>query len=261
MLTGLLLTLLFPAALGAPHVLSVRQPPALPLLRIGSRLDGGYLVPAALLTQGEALEVVCGGVDTNTDFEQQLLPLLPAASRFHLIDPTLARPPRLAATHPESVRFYDEYVGRAGGWRASERLPQPERPVLLKLDIEGDEFAYLADDWPWIARHVRVLLLELHCWHATAPADVRALLDERVLPLFTILHAHANTYTSGSGARVRVDGIDVPLVFELTLASRRWVEETTAAATVTWPYGPIHALDAPNDVAHWGKFGYVHGMY
>lgn len=147
------------------------------LVRIGSRYDGGYIIPAAVVPEIE--QILTFGLGLNWDFEHQMSHLSPA-HEIHCYDHTVtpARMRKIAALsllkyffktakRRELLRIathYFRFFGDAGKARhfqmmvgtadsevetsvaaAFARLPGTSDRVLLKCDIKGGEYALLGD--------------------------------------------------------------------------------------------------------------------
>ena len=220
-------------------------------LRLGSPHDGGYVVLDDLA--GLTAAIGCG-VGYDVTFEEQL------AARgipVHLFDHTVAGLPR---PHP-LLHFLRRPVAVANsGLPLALDLAgivqlcglQPDS-ALLKIDIEGDEWGLFAEAGRAALRPYRQIVCEFHwlerlqspAFFATAREAVANLMRD-----FAVVHAHANNYAP----LVAVEGLQVPSVLELTLASRHCYRLGATAEEFPTP------LDAPNNPGQpdhlLGKFDY-----
>lgn len=207
----------------------------LPLIRLGCDADGGYLVPDDL---DEISACFSPGVDNRATFEQDLLD---RGIRCHLADATVDKNP----IDDERCTFRNQFVGVINDetYVTMDRWIAETEPnagdLLLQMDIEGDEISVLLNVSDANLTRFRVMVIEFHALMQLANRHcLRAhshVLD-RLLQHFHVVHVHPNNY----GGQVRVGGIDIPRVIEVTLLRK------DRATTITPADRFPHPLDQPN---------------
>jgi hypothetical protein len=187
-------------------------------VRLGTTHDGGYV----LLDDFTGIDTAIGcGVGTNADFERDLAARDIAIKLFdHTVEAAPFPHPRflfhrmaVMAKEPPDAPAVD----LAGIARMFSLQPGA---AILKIDIEGDEWALLRDAPREALRPYRQIVAELHWfekaqdpqWRATAVAAVKNLTRD-----FAVVHVHANNHEP----MLTFDGVRVPSVLEVSLASRR----------------------------------------
>ena len=222
-------------------LLSLLTPSDLPgqrKLRIGAPFDGGYIMLDRL---DPAQTVFSFGLSQNISYEHDL------ACRGHrvfMFDHTIDG---LIQAHPGFHWFRE---GLAGADRPAELLftldhhlrhvPDETGGMLLKVDIEGDEWDTLAALSPATLRRFDQIVLELHNFHRLADPAWRTRAEtglRRLTREFTVHHAHANNYAP----LVVVDGWTAADVLEVSLVRTALVRPAPSSVLL-----PTH-LDAPND--------------
>lgn len=247
-----------------------RPHPGADLVRVGNRYDGGYVLPLAAIRATQC--VLSLGVEADWSFEEGMLNLNPALSLtcvdgttgaevirarvrrelwravFRLRGGKVLRMLKLLNRHREFEAFFERHdfqklmvAGAPGPGLATvdellERVRggDPQRWVLLKMDIEGTEYEVL----PAVAerlQRVSALAIEFHQldrnW-ARFEAIMAAL-----APTFYVAHLHGNNNDP------YVRGTRVPLTVEITLVNRALIDPLPAPATASYP---LPGLDAPN---------------
>lgn len=241
------------------------------LIRVGSRNDGGYVLPASVIHASDALLSL--GVEANWDFEEAALRIRPSLA-VTCVDGTTgpdairaralkelrralvrlrpvktARMLRLLGRATEFRRFFAKHeflpllvAAHDGTGTASlatllahVRRGDPARWVLVKMDIEGAEYDSLAAASGQLGR-ISALAIEFHelgrNWQRfTATMD-------RLADSFAIAHLHGNNCLG------YVPGSRVPETLEVTLVHRSLAAGDLPPADAHYP---LPALDAPND--------------
>ena len=182
-------------------------------VRIGRDLDGGYVL-AIGVTRYDAF--LSGGICDENSFELTALDIMPWLE-CHAYDPTSGP----GAPHERYVFHRDPVPLTLGG----------ARNALVKLDVEGDE-------WPWLANaslwSVAQLVVELHSPHLDR-WDWTAL--DSLSKSHYLIHAHGNNWDG----IVNIDGVRVPGTLETTWL-RRDLDPGIEPSTEWIP----SALDRPN---------------
>lgn len=190
----------------------------LPKMRMGKVNDGGYVV----FDVGEPDAFLSGGINGENSFERDVLEFYEGLN-CAAYDPTGA-----AGEYVRGYGFRAARVPNFGDWVGHLKN------VLVKLDIEGDE-------WPWLERaplfRIAQLVVELHSPHHTkwSWATLAKLAESHCL-----VHAHGNNWDG----IVDVRGVRVPGTLETTWL--RWDLVLDARPNTEPIPGP---LDMPNDPA------------
>lgn len=206
----------------------------LPLLRIGSDSDGGYLVPDDL---DGIHELFSPGVAETASFEADLADR--GITPF-LADYSVAAPPASASQFDFTKRFIgtrdDDMYMRLVDWVASKS--RSEGDLILQMDIEGAEWPVLLDLDEAMLQRFRILVIEFHDLDLLFVPPVFALyraVFDRLLRHFVIVHIHPNN----AGPVERVDDLEIPTIMEFTLIRRDRVTERHPVS------GMPNPLDAP----------------
>jgi hypothetical protein len=237
------------------------------LVRLGSKTDGGYLLPQRAL--GDIDAVLSFGLATDWSLEEQLARLRPGIP-IDVYDHTVGAKSFYRAAKSRSWKLlsgrtsfadvrtrWNTYTGyrrfftgqhRHYAERVFNRRDNDNdatldiafgrlrdvRHVLLKIDIEGGEYRIL----PAVGRfadRIDLLVVEFHDTdplRAVFEAQIRALLDH-----FAIVHLHANNI-----AGIAEDGL--PDAMEITFLNKRFPVSGQKRDRL-----PLAGLDEPNDPA------------
>ena len=167
--------------------------PDLELIRVGGPTDGGYVMAAPLTASG-ALSI---GVGSDVSWDQDIaFRGIPVA----MFDHTIRKPPQvvpnstfhrigIGPTTTQTIKPLDQLLEIAGA--------QGRNDVLLKMDVEGAEWASLTRPRPANLEPFTQIVVELH--------GLAKLKDERAAaPILTAIehltathapiHVHANNY-------------------------------------------------------------------
>ena len=190
----------------------------IPLVRVGSEGDGGYLLPDDLSDIASAFSP---GVSRKWDFERHVAAEYGITS--YMIDGSVDAPVDLTSMQ----HFQRLWLGpRSRGnvislddWVTAER-PDSDSDLLLQMDIEGAEYQVLAKTPLDTLRRFRIAVVEFHSldWITISPV-----LKYRILPAlrkmavdFEVVHVHPNNCCEVT----MVHGIPVPKVLEVTYLRR-----------------------------------------
>jgi hypothetical protein len=207
-----------------------------PLIRLGGKGDGGYLIPDDLA----GIEYCFSpGVNYTADFENALAD---RQIRSFLADYSVEQPPLL---RPEFV-FDRKFIGARddqvymtfGRWK-DKYLPDYAGELLLQMDVEGSEYEVVLNTPSELLAMCRIIVVELHAlermFDGFAYRIIKACVD-KLLHDFYVVHAHPNNCSG----MTRWNGIEIPHVMELTLYNRR------RAAPGDYCREFPHPLDADN---------------
>lgn len=218
----------------------------IPLLRIGSDHNGGYLVPDDL---DGVTTLLSPGVGGNSDFEYSLAN---RGIKCFLADYSVDGP----AVYHSNFIFLKKFIGNKRIGRKGEYLSLDaflnfakikslelgwdeggEFEYALQMDIEGAELEVLLDVSDQCLSKFRFIVLEMHflerIFHAPLLILYRAII-EKLTRHFYIVHIHPNN----AFPSVVRDGIDVPPLLEITLLNRNRVY-----SSLTRPAKLPHELD------------------
>lgn len=207
-----------------------------PLIRVGGRLDGGYLLPDDL---DGITSLISPGVGHSSNFEEYFAKL---GISCQLIDASVDGPP----TWHENFSFARLFVGpRTEGNLVSlgdllrARL-DAEGDALLQMDVEGAEWDVLEATSSGVLSCFRMIVVELHNLgdRLSQPSSCAATLRliERLNQIFYIVHFHPNNY----GRNFKYSGRELPNVVEITLLRKDRARAVAKRATVP------HPLDCEN---------------
>lgn len=244
-------------------------PPPGPMIRAGRDADGGYILPASALADCDGL--VSLGVNDDWSFESAFVAARPRPVHAYdptvgvggfllrAVARTLFAPILLILRPHRNLgrlgrawrallgyrRFFRGAVLHRRLWVAGE--PGPGRVTLaealrsgeigrcsrlmVKMDIEGAEYAALAtvprDEW----RRVDALLVEFHDVDRRLPE--LELLARTLAPDFAVRHVHPNNCSPVRDGR--------PVALEVT-----WTRRSAADPAGPAPSLPLPGLDQPN---------------
>jgi hypothetical protein len=207
-----------------------------PLVRVGGRQDGGYLLPDDL--EG-ITSLISPGVGHSSSFEEYFAK---RGVSCQLIDASVNGPP----TWHQNFSFARLFVGpRTEGDFVSlgdllRARPDADGDALLQMDVEGAEWDVLEATSSEALRCFRIIVVELHnlgdrlAQPLTCAATLR--LIQRLNQFFYIVHFHPNNY----GRSFKYSGRDLPNVVEINLLRKDRAGAVAKLATVP------HPLDCEN---------------
>ena len=245
------------------------------LVRVGRDNDGGYVLPASVITRSRVLLSL--GVNDDWSFEAGVLARNPSI-RLTCVDGStgfgrvavkalqksvdmigylfsmqwkkLVRNARYLPTPFRFRRFFSEHellplmVGGPGGEGGSVALAAlvervttgaPDEWILLKIDIEGSEYEILPADESLLSR-VSALLIEFHDLESHWNQFVRCMDD--LTRNFYVAHVHGNNFQG------YIPGTTVPYAVEVTLINKALVPGNPASSANEYP---LPGLDMPNN--------------
>jgi len=150
------------------------------LIRLGEKNDGGYLVPDDFVGIDKNYSA---GVGFLTQFEKDLQTRYLIKSNmldFNEIDKSLL---------PSEASFLKKKLGLVSNNQEisiNDWIIQADKDIILKLDVEGDEYASLIDISEKNLEKVRILVIEFH--------DLRNLRNDIFLNLFDKVINKLNNY-------------------------------------------------------------------
>lgn len=193
-----------------------------PKVRLGNDCDGGYVLPQILLDASSALFTY--GVGTDIAFEVDYVKK--TNKPVYLFD-HLCQPPVINGEFSNLIFFKGEGLSYKKDDTCDTFLNHKlknnvTQPVLLKIDIEGDEFNFFKNvDLKSLADNAYGIILEFH------PNPEKGLLWEDFFKIlsninqhFYLSHFHGNNY---GGSYVHTEnGVDfrIPSIMEMTFVNK-----------------------------------------
>jgi hypothetical protein len=199
--------------------------------RIGRNNDGGYVI----VNLPDTYDLfISGGISDDISFEKDLLNLYPSLICY-AFDGTVSNLPN-NDDHNSRIKFYKKNLGEINNDSLTNlhEYIEPHNNIFMKIDIEGHEFRIM----PTIIEKnlinkIKQLVIEIH-----SPGDIqlypdyfKGLSDIHNNEMFSLLNKINNTHTlvhfhANNGCKLqKIDGIDLPHVFELTYIRNDYVSE------------------------------------
>lgn len=150
------------------------------LIRLGEKNDGGYLVPDDFVGIDKNYSA---GVGFLTQFEKDL------ETRYLIKSMMLDFNEIEEKILPSKASFFKKKLGLVSNKQEisiNDWIIQDDKDIILKLDIEGDEYASLIDISEQNLKKVRILVIEFH--------DLRNLRNDIFLNLFDKVINKLNNY-------------------------------------------------------------------
>ena len=207
-----------------------------PLIRVGGKNDGGYLIPDDLSGISTCFSP---GVDVTASFEKDL------ACRgilSHLADGSVDGAP----DNFRILSFTKKYLDgvNTNDYMTLEFWVKREAPLtgdlILQMDIEGGEYTTILATPIDILRRFRIIAIEIHDTHEwfnnSIAWGVAQTFFTKLLQDFHVVHNHPNNNCQF----LQADDLFMPTVFELTL-----LRKDRAAPEGFCDQFP-HPLDQPN---------------
>jgi hypothetical protein len=207
-----------------------------PLIRVGGKGDGGYLIPDDLA----GIEYCFSpGVNYIAEFENDLAE---RNIRSFLADYSVACPPVMRPEFVFDRRFIganeNEIFMTLAGWK-QKYLPGYDRDMLLQMDIEGAEYEVLLSTPIELLGSFRIIVLELHALDRLFDPFTFGIMKscfEKLLSRFYVVHSHPNNCSG----LLKHRGIEIPKAIEMTLYNL--ARGAPGAVRTDYP----HALDVDN---------------
>lgn len=203
----------------------------LDLIRVGSKGDGGYLIPNDL----DGIEYCFSpGVSDLADFESQLADL---NIKSFMADYSVAS---LPMSRPEFT-FDKKFLGSSdrdpyftlASWK-EKYLNGYTGDLLLQMDIEGYEYETILSTPETLLDQFRIMVIEFHELDKLFDAFDFTLISscfERLLQFFYVVHIHPNN----TSEVVKRGEIAVPAVMEFTFLNKRRANNKTAQTAFPHP--------------------------
>jgi hypothetical protein len=211
--------------------------PGVPLVRLGSPNDGGYVIPDLLPDFEYAFSA---GVADNSDFEYDLAE---SGIPVNMIDFSVQMPARThelfqfskvalaPITQGSSFISLEDWVSSSGVSFSN---------MLLKMDIEGAEWRVLYETPDETLARFEVVIVEFHWFESVKDLWAFGVIESvltRLLKFFDLIHVHGNNHARN----LEIFGVLLPEVAELTFLRKK----TGIASAGAPPKTP--GLDKPNN--------------
>lgn len=197
--------------------------PGINLIRLGPMSDGGYLVPDDL---NNIKACFSPGVCEESGFEKDCAK---RGMKVFMADLSVDGP----ATTDERFHFIKKYIGAytsanfisINDWVAGV-LPNNQDELILQIDIEGYEyeaFLSLSED---LLNKFRIIVCEFHNLHNLGSRpffNIASSVFNKLSIHHQCVHAHPNNSTS----TIKIHGLEIPTVMELTYLRKDRVLENT----------------------------------
>ena len=199
-------------------ILSKLTPYKIPIniIRLGENNDGGYLIPDDL--KG-IKHCYTAGVGNLTKFEKDLY-------EYYKIESTLADPSEIdVKILPEKSFFINKKVSIYDSDKtiSINNFIKSEKDIILKIDIEREEYENLLNINDYHLKNTRILILELHDLRNLRSEFFFSLFEkilDRLSIFFYICHLHPNN----SGKVKKIGNYNIPDMIEITLINKKRLE-------------------------------------
>ena len=200
------------------------------LIRLGSKFDGGYLVPKSILTR--ITSVFSPGVYNDDNFEKYFAQ---QGIKCYLADFSVDSNP----TKHENLIFDKVFIGSSNhrenfttlsDW-VNEKVGKETKSMLLAMDIEGSEYEVLVESNSEFLERFDVMCIEFHFFDELLYQRnfmfYRAVFD-KLLRSFYVAHIHAN---NGCGS-VDFFNFTIPKVIEFTFVNKKAISNKHIRTTI-----------------------------
>lgn len=208
-----------------------------PLRRFGGDGDGAYILPDDLA----GIEaVISPGVSTVARFEEDMAAL---GMECFLIDKSVEAPP---ADNPR-FHFTPKFLGLVdeGAFVTLDSFVEAHAPgasdLLLQMDIEGAEWAVLANVSERLLRRFRIMAIEFHELERLLYSDVHRAVLDRLLHSHHVVHLHVNN----EGDIKQRGDLGFPLYLEATFLRKDRAEPTGFATRFPHPLDIVNSPTKP----------------
>lgn len=213
----------------------------LPLVRLGTPGEGGYVIPdwPALYTAG----LLSYGVGGNPDFENDFFRRYGGTAVA--FDPTVQRPDHMDG----GIRFVPHGLGPADdgvyGRIDTHRGYLPPGGFLLKIDTEGAEWRSLAAVPDLDALEASVLVVELH--DLLRPSETKRQVVQSLARWGHVVHIHGNNFNVFCGKPHPSPVMEVTYLSKAAAVRHGFVAPGVDSLPVAVSPYPVADLDRPND--------------
>jgi len=215
----------------------------IPLIRLGSSNDGGYLIPDDLVGISACFSP---GVSSMSDFEKDCANL---GLKVFLADRSVDGP----AIKDRSFHFTKKFIGsfsneefmRIDDWVLS-CLPNNSGDLILQMDIESFEYETIISMSEEIQKRFRIMVIEFHqldqLWNRPfSTLAIRAF--KKLLQTHKCVHIHPNNIANTQ----TINGIEIVTTMEFTFFRKDRIQNERFRNVFP------HSLDADNCTKHSSK--------
>ena len=190
------------------------------LIRLGNNNDGGYLIPDDL---SNITKNYSAGVGNLTKFENDLEEKYSISSNmvdFNYVDPKIL---------PISAIFQRKKIGITSdedNLSINDWLDDQSGDIILKMDIEGDEYLTLSSISDKNLNKIRILIVELHDLRHLRNYFFYKTFEKFILKLnnlFYVCHLHVNNVSK----LTNIGGYNVPDMLEITFIRKDRIKNFT----------------------------------
>ena len=188
------------------------------LIRLGDDNDGGYLIPDDLTN---ITKNYSAGIGNLTKFELDLEKVYSISSKMvdlNDVDPKLL---------PKKSEFQKKKIGISSygdNLSINDWLETEKGEIILKMDIEGDEYPVLSAITDENLNKIRILVLEIHDLRHLRNYSFYKIFEQvfsRLNNFFYVCHLHINNVSSIK----KIGGYDIPDMLEITLIKKNRVKK------------------------------------
>ena len=188
------------------------------LIRVGSKHDGGYLIPNIL----ENIDFcISPGVDKTVSFERQLI--RDYRIKSYLLDHTVEE-------NEDFLKDFDFTKKKLGVLSNgseitledfyNQKIKNQSKNGILQIDIEGDEYKVLLSTPDSILKNFKILVIEFHDFDKLNNKFVYSIVSSLLNKLcqnFEICHIHPNNYSRVVNF---FNDVSIPEIMEVTFLRR-----------------------------------------
>ncbi len=185
---------------------------SIPLIRLGSSKDGGYLVPDDLKNIAACFSP---GVGRMSDFE---MACLSKGMKLFLADKSVDHP----GIEEPQLKFLKKYVGpftnedyiTLDDW-VKDSIKENKEDLMLQMDIEGFEYACILNMSEQLLKQYRIIVIEFHNLHKMWNKEFFKIVELTFLKLISYhncVHIHPNNIKKP----YELYGVAIPPVMEIT---------------------------------------------
>lgn len=213
-------------------------------IRLGNNYDGGYVIPDLPYSK-----LYSFGISNNMTFDTNFVEKYKNSTAY-LFDPTINNLPSSYDYDPSKIYF--SKIGLSSlnteteinGMMCNVKtlndivLNETENTMLLKIDIEGDEFDSLLNATDETLNKFMCIVAEFH-WLRDEDKKHKIECFRKLNNLFYIIHVHANNH---SPITVKEDFYHLPDVMEITFIRKDLIDGEVVLSKDKFPT----KLDFPN---------------
>ena len=211
------------------------------MIRIGSKNDGGYLIPNDL---GDITACFSPGVSNAVEFEEDLaLRDIPS----FMADSSVNGPP----VSNKLFHFTKKHLGitcsnthiRLEDWINQCLNSKIASNLILQMDIEGSEYLIIYDTPQYILKSFKIIVIEFHNLNMLLSRESYEYIMNvfrKICHNFTVVHIHPNNIAKP----VRYREYSIPPIMEFTFFRNDCIERCSndLKTTLSFP----HHNDSPN---------------